>query len=35
MKNAISKAREQSYVGKPQHGAYVRLLEESDTDLKM
>ena len=35
MKQALSSAREQSYRDKPQHGAFVRLLEESDADLKL
>ena len=35
MKNALSITREHSYMNKPQLGAYVQLLEESDADLKM
>jgi hypothetical protein len=35
MKTAISKVREQTYIDKPQHGAFVRLLEEGDADVKM
>ena len=35
MKQALSQAREQSYLAKPQHGAFVRLLEQSDADLKL
>ena len=35
MKNALSKAREKEYTNKPQHGAFVRLLDDSDADLNM
>ena len=35
MKQAISKAREQAYLDKPQHGAFIRLLKESGADLKL
>ena len=35
MKNALSKTRECLYLEKPQHGAFVRLLNDSDIDLKM
>ena len=35
MKQAISKDREQAYLDKPQHGAFVRLLEKSDADIKL
>ena len=35
MKAALCKAREQSYLDKPQHGAFIRLLKESDADLKL
>ena len=35
MKQALYKAREQAYLDKPQHGAFVRLLEGSEADLKL
>ena len=34
VKDAISKARADTYITKPQHGAYARLLGESEADVK-
>ena len=34
VKDAINKARADSYTTKPQHGAYARLLNESEADVK-
>ena len=34
IKVAISKTRSSAYLTKPQHGAFARLLEESDADVK-
>ena len=35
MKDALSEGREQSYVNKPQHDAYARLLKEGEADMKL
>ena len=35
MKEALSDGREQAYLNKPQHGAFARLLKESEADVKM
>ena len=34
VKSALTKARSNLFLAKPQHGAYFRLLEESDADMK-
>ena len=35
VRDAISKSRSQAYLAKPQHGAFIHLLQESDADLKV
>ena len=34
VRDAIAKSRSQAYLAKPQHGAFIHLLQESDADLK-